>query len=64
MLVLKDVLGPRLKPISSGGGRKSSNQTSTLQTESNPYPSHLVILDILSLWSVLYSARHWCKNYT
>ena len=46
------------------GGRNSSKQTSTLQTESNPYPSHLVILDILSLWSVLYSARHWCKNYT
>ena len=35
MLVLKDVLRPRLKPGSSGGG-KSSNQTSTLQTESNP----------------------------
>ena len=32
MLVLKDVLKPRLKPGSSGGG-KSSNQTSTLQTE-------------------------------
>ena len=31
MLVLKDVLKPRLKPSSSGG--KSSNQTSTLQTE-------------------------------
>ena len=30
-------------------GGKSSNQTSTLQTESNPYPSLLVILDNLSL---------------
>ena len=37
MLVLKDVSRPRLKPSSSGG--KSSNQTSTLQTESNLYPS-------------------------
>ena len=48
MLVLKDVLRPCLKPISSGGG-KSSNQTSTLQTESTPYPSHIVILSVLSL---------------
>ena len=41
MLVLKDVLRPRLKPGSSvGGGRgKSSNQTSTLQTETILYPS-------------------------
>ena len=38
MLVLKDVLRPRLKPGSSGG--KRSNQTSTLQTETILYPSH------------------------
>ena len=46
MLVLKDVLRPRLKPGSSGGG-KSSNQTSTLQTESNPFPSLLTLKIIL-----------------
>ena len=44
MLVLKDVSRPRLKPGSSGG-EKSSNQTSTLQTESNP--SRLVLTEVL-----------------
>ena len=47
MLVLKDVLRPRLKPDSSGGGGKSYNQTSTLQTESNPFPSLLTLKIIL-----------------
>ena len=47
MLVLKDVLDLFWNRFHQGG--KSSNQTSTLQTESNPYPSLFVILDDLSL---------------
>ena len=53
MLVLKDVLRPHFKPISSGGG-KSSNQTSTLQTESNSYPSHIIkASDEVKKWAIL-----------
>ena len=44
MLVLKDVLRPSLKPISSGGG-KSSNQTSTLQTATS-----FMYLEIVNLY--------------
>ena len=61
MLVLKDVLRPRLKPGSSGGG-KSSNQTSTLQTATYFIQVKHVYL-MLSIYQRLRSScRHYSQN--
>ena len=36
------------------GGGKSSNQTSTLQSKSNPYPSHIFILSDFWIYHTSY----------
>ena len=48
MFVLKDVFRPRLKPISSGGGKEF--QPAKYLADSNKfYPSHVCIFDVNSI---------------